>query len=149
MKRKAVCAGLLLALCICAVLLYSFFHVGGQEIGLAEQISGGCTVTVAKYRLLEWEDREEYVLNQEQIGRLRELILKSSFTRTIGKSVTIDSRDMYDITVDFGNGQDFLSIHCIGGEYISVTNQFGGHHLKIKNDGWQQSLEEIIAGAEG
>lgn len=54
-------------------------------------------------------------------------------------------RSQYDIRVEFSNGKDPLLIHCIGNEYIQVTNQFDGKHLTINNKGWKAALDGIIA----
>ena len=129
-------------------LLYSYFHVAGREIEYAENISADtCTVTIIRYQHMEWEQRKEYQLDAVQIERLRELILKSSFTRDLAGMVTFKDRDRYDIRVIFHNRQNAILIDCIGNEYITVCNQFDGKHLKIKNPHWKESLEEIIRGA--
>jgi len=135
----------LVAIALCLWLLWSFFHVRGSEIDLASDISDSCTVTVSAYELLDWENRTECVLNTEQTQDLKELILSSSFTRQLKSVVYNFDPNLYDIQIDFNNGQDFLSIHCLGNDYISVTNQFGGKHLKINNEAWVETLEEILA----
>lgn len=93
----------------------------------------------------EWEDREEYALDGRQIQQLKELILSGSFTRVLSSAVTGFGRTQYDISVDFQDGQRFLSIHCLDGDYISIANQFDGKHLKNNNRGWTDSLERILA----
>lgn len=135
-------------LVIGVLLLYSYFHVTGREIQYAENISADtCTVTIIRYQHMEWEQRKEYQLDAAQIEQLRELILKSSFTRDLAGMVMFKDRDRYDIRVIFHNRQDAILIDCIGNEYITVCNQFDGKHLKIKNPHWKESLEEIIRGA--
>lgn len=138
-------------LLIGAALLYSYFHVAGREIEYVENMSADtCTVTVTRYQHMEYEQRKEYQLDAAQIEQLKELILESSFTRySFNSGVTFRDRDMYDIRVVFNNHQDFLDIHCIGNQYISLTDQFDGWHLKIKNPDWKSSLEQIIQSAEG
>lgn len=143
-KKIIVWAVLLLS----GVSIFAFFHVSGGQIKGIKQISDRCQVTVVKYQLLEWNQREEYVLDGQQIEQLKQLILGSSFTRVLSDSVRFSDRTAYDITVDFQDGQHFLSIHCLGGEYLSVTDQFGGKHLKNNNREWVAALEQILL-AEG
>lgn len=147
MKKKYGIIAAVVIVVICAVFIFSYFHVAGREIDGVENISDTCTVTVIKYPHLEYEKRTEYVLDAEQILKLKELISDSSFTRVLSDGVTFKDQDMYDIEVDFGNQQE-LFIHCIGNEYISVIDQFNDKHLKINNSGWQEALDAIILPAE-
>lgn len=90
------------------------------------------------------------MLKEEQAAQLKELILGGSFTREFSSVVTgfeRTARTAYDIQVDFQDGRRFLSIHCLGGDYISVVGQFGGKHLKNRNKGWVASLEKIMQAA--
>ena len=132
------------AVLLCAGAFFSFFHVSGREIAGAAEISGSCRITIAKYQITEWQEREEVLLKEEQAAQLKELILGGSFTREFSSVVTGFERTAYDIQVDFQDGRRFLSIHCLGGDYISVVNQFGGKHLKNRNKGWVASLEQIM-----
>ena len=134
-----------IALVVMALLAASYFHVPGSEIAGVSEISDSCTVTVAKYQVLEYEDRVEYTLNAEQIQQLKKLILESDFTRVLASTVYSEERDMYDIRIDFNDGQRFLAIHCFANEYITVTDQFDGKHLKINNPDWEVELESILA----
>ena len=144
MRRTITRWGGLAAAALCAILLYRFSPVAGREIGSVLDISDACTVTVSKYELGEWEKRTDYVLNTAQIQQFKALLLESSFTRELASTVWFHDRSQYDIRIEFGNGADPLLIHCIGNEYIQVTNQFGGKHLAIHNRGWQSTLEGII-----
>lgn len=131
------------------LLLYSYFHVSGREIENAEKISAdACTVTIVRYQHMEWEGRKEYRLGAAQIEELKNLILKSSFTKDLSGAVIFKDRDMYDIRVKFDNGQDFIGIDCIGNEYITVWDQFDGKHLKVNNPNWKATLEGLIESAE-
>ena len=143
MKTKHIKCILVLLLVV--FIVYSWFHVRGSEIDGVQEISDSCTVTVRAYQHLEYENRTEYTLNSEQIQELKNLILDSSFTRVLASYVTFEDQNMYDILIDFNNGQDFISIHNIGSEYIAVTNQFGDKHLKINNPEWKSTLERIIS----
>lgn len=130
---------------IIVIFLTSYLHVSGSEIALISDISDSCTVTVAKYEILKYEDRVEYILDSRQIGQLKAFLLESDYTRNFAVTVYSEQKDMYDITVDFNDGQRFLSIHCFAGEYISIPDQFGGKHLKIRNSDWKDILEAILA----
>ena len=134
-----------IALVVIALLAVSYFHVSGNDIAGVSEISDSCTVTVAKYQVLEYEDRVEYTLDAEQIRQLKELILESDFTRVLASTVYSEERDMYDIRIDFNDGQRFLAIHCFANEYITVTDQFDGKHLKINDPDWKVALETILA----
>lgn len=141
--KKMIPIGILV---IIGIWIYSYFHVSGREIEYVKNISDdACTVTIIRYQHMEYEQRKEYVLDAAQIEQLKKLILESSFTRySFNSGVTFRDRDMYDIRVVFNNRQDFIGIHCIGNEYISLTDQFDGCHLKNKNPNWKASLEKII-----
>ena len=125
--------------------LYSYFHVSGIEIDHVSDISASCTVTVEKYYHLEHINRAEFTLNTDQIHQMKELILNSDFTRVMASWVQFHDKDMYDIFINFHDGQRYISIHCIGNEYISITDQFSGKHLKIQNPDWKEGLEAILA----
>ena len=145
MKKRALRWGSLLALAIGFAFLYDYFHVTGKEIPAALEISDFCTVTIAKYRLLEYNDRVEYTLDPDQTMKLRELILDSSFTRELASTVSFHDRDQYDIRIFWDDGTQPLILHSLGGEYLTVTNAFDGKHLKIENPSWKATLEEILA----
>lgn len=75
---------------------------------------------------------------------LKSLVLESSFTRVLSSTVLFQDQDKYLILVDFNNHQDFLTIDIIGNEFISIPDQFDGKHLKVNNQNWKKSIEEII-----
>lgn len=133
-----------IAVILLVLFTYSYFHVTGNEINGASNISSVCSITITKsYHLVESE--QKYVLDANQIELLKTLILESNFTRDLSTWVQFFDKDKYLIKIDFNNSQDFLIIHCIGNEYISISNQFNGKHLKINNPNWKSTLEEIIA----
>lgn len=124
--------------------IYSYFNLEGNEIDGVSNIAPTSSVTITKsYNLVEGE--QNYVLDAKQIELLKSLIMESDFTRNLASSVRYYDKDMYVIKIDFNNSQDFLNIYCIGNEYISITNQFNGKHLKINNPNWKATLEEIIS----
>lgn len=124
--------------------MYSYFNVKGNEIVGVSDISLTSSVIITKsYHLVQ--DEQRYVLNEKQIELLKSLILNSDFTRVLSSSVRFSDKDMYVVEVDFNNSQDFLNILCIGNEYISISHQFNGKHLKIKNPNWKSKIESIIS----
>lgn len=132
---------------LCVLMVYSFFHITGRAIQGVEALSADCAVTVKKYPHLQSEKAQTYTLQSGQIAALKQLLLDSDFTRSLANAVYFDGNDAfyYDILVDYGTGQDVLSIHGIDNYYLTVTNQFGGKHLKINNPDWTKTLEEILA----
>lgn len=129
---------------IIALTSWSIFHVSGNEIAHIAEIDGDCTITVNSYQHMDWENRAEQVLNAAGNDALRQLFLDSDFTRVLSSSVTFDDLDQFDIFVDFNDRQNYLSVHVIGNEYILVTDQFGGRHLKIGNPDFKARLQEIL-----
>ena len=152
MKKKYVKYIVLLITLLAIVLLLSWLYVRGGEIDGIGDISASCTVTVETYQHLEYEDRVEYTLDADQTLALKELILDGRFTRVFSSIVVFEDQDMYDIRIDFNNGQNFITIHCIGNEYINITNdtdQFGGKHLKIRSADFEENLRAILRGEIG
>lgn len=149
MRRTVFRWGGLAAAVLCALLLYRFSHVSGREIGSVMDISDACAVTISQYELGEWDKRTDYVLDAGQIQRLKTLLLESSFTRDLAATVWFHDRSQYDIRIEFDSGADPLLIHCIGNEYIQVTNQFDGKHLSINNKDWKATLDGILASSTG
>ena len=147
MKKKTIRWVILLAVLLCATAWLLFLvdrQVAGQEIVSVSEISASCTVTVSKYRYIPGNERKEYILSAEQIQKLQTLILNSSFTKTHSSSIQYFDSDIYDIQVEFDRPLEPLSICCIGNEYISIRNQFGGKYLKIQNPQWKDTLEMIL-----
>ena len=104
--RKIMYASVCILL-IGSIFLFQYFYISGKEIRFASEIGGDCTVTVSKYRITEWREREEQLLDGQQIQELKELILSSSFTRTLSETVRHDD-DFYDISVFFDFQQEPL-----------------------------------------
>ncbi len=142
MKNKRKTAIFLPVLIVLVIAVYSWFHVEGKEIDGALEISPECTVKIRVGN----ENQEEYTLDAEEINMLQKLILTSSFTRNLSTFVTYPSgTEHYTVLIDWNNQQDFLTIHTIGNEYISIVNQFDGKYLKINNPEWESSLKKIIS----
>lgn len=139
---RAVTAILVLAV----IALISYIRVSGREIdGISEMTDSNCTVSITTYQHMEWDGRVEHELGPEQILKFKSLIMDSTFTRGLFRSgVTFDDLDMYDIVVNFDK-KKYVVIHSIGNEYISVSGQFDGRHLRICNPNWKTALNELIA----
>lgn len=125
------------------LIVYSYFNVTGDEILGVSNITTSSSVIIRK-SYMEVTNNEEYVLNTNQIEMLKILILESNFTRTLSNKVRFYDKDMYTIFINDNESGVWLNIHCIGNEWISITNQFNGKHLKINNPNWKSTLEEII-----
>ena len=91
---------------------------------------------------------QEYVLDANQIKMLKILILQTDFTRNLSTTVRFNDKDMYSIVINDNEAGVWLTIHCIGNEWISIANQFNGKHLKINNPNWKSTLEEILVLSE-
>ena len=136
-------------LAVSAVMIWSWFHVSGSEIDLVKDIHTGCTVTVASYEHMKWEERVIYTLEAEQILRLRDLLLSTTFVRDPAKIKYGFDEDQYDIRIDFNNGQDFLGFSCAGDDHLTVSGGDVDGFLNIHNKEWRESLLAILAECEG
>lgn len=123
--------------------IYSYFHVKGNEIYGVSNISLTSSVTITKsYNFIDSE--HIYDLDTKQIELLKSLILKSDFRRTLSSTVRVYDKDTYVIFIA-NNSQDFLRMQYIGNGYITMSNQFNGKYLKVKNNEWKNELDKIIA----
>lgn len=133
-----------IVLIIMGIILYSWFHVSGKEIKGVYEISEDCTVLI---KVMDSTIRGDvqYNLNAIQIEMLKTLILNSSFTQRLSSRIDYPSKTQrYLITIDWNNGNDFLSIYSMGNKYITLIEQFNGRFLKINNPDWEKELKEII-----
>lgn len=145
MKRRIRNGLAVLLLMIGVAGFLDFFSVRGGEISDVWQIAQADLITVECYKLHQYDDRTVCTLNESQKQRLQQLLVGTRFRRSLAGFVRIYDRQMYDILVQFSEQEPPLSLHLIGGEWISVTNQFDGHHLKICSKDWKQSLNFILA----
>lgn len=138
--KKLVIVSILIVL---GIVVFSWFHVAGEEIDGALDISSECMVTI---RVGRYENKQEYILDAERIEMLKTLILTSAFTRKVSAVVTYPTgTEHYTILIDWNNQKDFLIIHSAGNEYISIANQFDGKSLKVNNPDWEIFLKRIIS----
>lgn len=153
MKKKWLAVAVAVAL---VFMMFSWFHVSGREIRYVEDISDDCTVTVTVFGKAPttgidtggWQKAETYILTAEQTEGLKQLLLSTTFRRNPADTLVwqSDKKELrYDIFVDFGDGQRVISIHAAGNHHISITDQFGGNFLMIRNDRWEETLLTILA----
>ena len=148
-KRALMFRAVGAALCAAVMVwcLVSHYLVTGSEIEHLADVDETCTVTVNRYGHLDYENRETVVLEPAEAKALKSFLLDSSFIRPFGKAGTVrfESDTMYDIIIDFNDGQRHISITVIGNEYFSVTNQYS--HLKLRDKEFHQKLDAILADA--
>lgn len=150
MNKNSVKLLLALAGLICLYSLLSFFRISGAELpGLSAVSPETCTVKIFE---APWEDpsgQTEHMLNKEQILQLKELLMKSSFTRFLrsGSPMQIaDGTKLYTVCFYFENTEDFFALCITGNEYLSSTALGGGDELKIINrSAWKKTFETILA----
>lgn len=130
-------------LLLAMTLINAHLNVSGSEIHGVEEIGSKSTATIEKRHLL-WGNTVEYELNEEQIEKLKELILETEFRINLSNKIFFDDNDHYWISINKDGQRSWLQMRSLGGEYISIFNQFNDKHLKIKNPNWKDSLEEIL-----
>ena len=123
---------------------YTYFNISGSQIEGANQISSNSSASIRK---LEWPggQSQEYELNKGQIEKLKKLIMETDFIRVLDGQVFFDASVHYYISINNKDKKPGVIINSLGGEYISVFDQFNGKYLKIKNQDWEESLEEILS----
>lgn len=135
---------LLCVLAVAAIAVFSFFHVPGSLIKGQPRVSLTSSVVVEK-RTLNKPGKETFRLDQTQIAQLKRLLFESSYTRNLASSISFTDRDFYSILIDDTGQQFWLYLDSQGGEYLSVSGQFGGKFLWINRPGWKESLEDILS----
>ena len=143
--KKRLLLGAAAAAALAVLWFAAWMRVDGGEISGVRQMEEASLVTAVRYRLGE-EDRlpPAVPLSTGQVKQLRELLLGSSFTRILSGSVRFHDKEMTDLWVEFPDSREPLRIHCIGGEYLSITNQFGGKALRISEPQWKSRLNAIL-----
>jgi len=150
MQRRALlfrAVGAALCAMVMVLCVFSYYLVAGSEIEDLADVDETCTVTVDRYKHMEHENRQTVTLEGEEQEALKALLLDSSFVRPLGRAGTVRffSDIMYDIRIDFNDGQRHISISVIGNEYLSVTTQYS--HLKIRDKEFPQKLDAILEAA--
>lgn len=141
-KSLKLIIGTVIVIVFCLI-IYSYFNVSGDEIAGVSNITTSSNIVIKKNYQGDTKE-QEYVLNANQIKMLKTLILQTNFTRNLSIAVRFNDKDMYSIVINDNEAGVWLTIHCIGNEWISIANQFNGKHLKINNPNWKSTLEEIL-----
>ncbi|WP_313758387.1 hypothetical protein [Tissierella sp.] len=142
-KSYRLIVGTVMVILFCLI-IYSYFNVSGKEIIGVLNIKTSSNVVIRK-SYQDGTNKQEYVLNANQIEMLKTLVLQSNFIRSLSTTVKFNDKDMHEIIINDNEADVWLIIHCIGNEWISIANQFNGRHLKINNPNWKNTIEEIIA----
>jgi len=142
-KSLKLIIGILIVIVFCLI-IYSYFNISGDEIAGVSSITTSSNIVIQKSYNGE-QSYQEYVLNTNQIEKLKTLIMQSDFRRSLSNTVKFNDKDRYTIIIKDNEADVWLNIHCIGNEWISIANQFNGKHLRVKNPNWKNALEEIIA----
>jgi hypothetical protein len=145
-KSLKLIIGTVIVIVFCLI-IYSYFNVSGDEIAGVANITTSSNIVIEKSYQGDTKE-QEYVLNANQIKMLKILILQTDFTRNLSTTVRFNDKDMYSIVINDNEAGVWLTIHCIGNEWISIANQFNGKHLKINNPNWKSTLEEILVLSE-
>ncbi len=141
-KLFKLITGAVIVIVLCLI-IYSYFNVSGDEITGVSNITTSSNIVIKKSYQGGTKD-QEYVLNANQIEMLKTLILQTDFTINLSTTVRFNDKDMYSIVINDNEAGVWLTIHCVGNEWISIANQFNGKHLKINNPHWKSILEEIL-----
>ena len=145
-KSLKLIIGTVIVIVFCLI-IYSYFNVSGDEIAGVANITTSSNIVIEKSYQGDTKE-QEYVLNANQIKMLKTLILQTDFTRNLSTAIRFNDKDMYSIVINDNEAGVWLTIHCIGNEWISIANQFNGKHLKVNNPNWKSTLEEILVLSE-
>ena len=143
-KKAIIISAVLL---IIAVGAFFYFYIPGAWIGGISEISLESSViirrdTATKNQSGTFEHSiTEYTLNADQINMLKELILGSSFSRTLGRSVlshnttNLENYNSFDIVI---RDDSFIAVHdttmiSVSWGYFSGFKQSGNGWIKINN----------------
>lgn len=125
------------------IVIYRYFNISGNKIIGISDLTTSSNVVIRK-SYLEITNKQEYVLDDNQIEMLKSLVLQSNFTKSLSNTIRFNDKNMYEIIINDNEADISLIIHSIGNEWISIANQYKGKHLKINNPEWKSTLEEII-----
>ncbi|HBG38787.1 MAG TPA: hypothetical protein DDW58_06035, partial [Clostridiaceae bacterium] len=121
-KSLKLIIGTVIVIVFCLI-IYSYFNVSGDEIAGVANITTSSNIVIEKSYQGDTKE-QEYVLNANQIKMLKTLILQTDFTRNLSTAIRFNDKDMYSIVINDNEAGVWLTIHCIGNEWISIANQF-------------------------
>lgn len=151
MKRKHFWF-LAVALLLAVVCILSWFRVDGSELPSIENLSEHYIATISKTAASHNNfQSQEYILTDEQILALKEVLLNSRFTRRLSHSYSYKGlHDTYSIVLELDNEMgkqvDFIQIFFVEDLYFSVVAPYSGERmtLKIRNPQLDEMLDQII-----
>ena len=144
MGRKIKILSFIVVFALAGLLIYSYYHVSGRALGAIDRMGNTTDVVIRKSYHTNPTAYEEFHLNEAQKEMLKELLIRGDFTRVLSTWVHFEDQEIYDIIIQDPTQGLYLIIHAIGGEYISIPDQFDGKFLKIHDPHWKVTLEEII-----
>ena len=143
---------LLAAVITIFVVQHFYFSFNGAKI--SELIKAGNTASVQIVKTYETSEKSEVMkqiaLSDEQMEMLVSLFERTKFRKIISKTVPFYDKERYLITAETSDNKVFFRLESYGGEFIIADFSPGdspANHwkLKIRNDKWKNTLEEIVA----
>lgn len=142
---------IILIVVIIFVIHYFFIYVRGTEI--SELIINGKDNIIQIEKTYETSEKSDVLkkmtLNEEQKDRLISLINDTKFGKIYSGAVPYTDKERFLITLTTADGKILLRMESYGGEFIIIDSSSGDSpskhwRLKIRNDNWKQTLEDIL-----
>ena len=153
MKTKRI-INISVAALLVIVLLWAlcWFYVRGATLRVLNAIPSDCKITVAA---MYWDgttdNREEFVLSQEQATALLELLQSTNYWRNPSATITYNEPVSYEIfcVFDLDSQQEMVHISCAGGYAIAINSSVDKWDergfLLVMNKTFLSQLETIFA----
>ena len=147
-KKAIIIVAVLLTITVAA---FFYFYVSGKTVANLFSEYKNYEITITKSSSIEVIDSET-VLTADQKEMLIELFREASFRRVIANTIYTPSTVRYEIRIngthqanngDIINGVLFFA-ESTGGEYLLISGEFSGKHLKIYNNQWDARIDEIL-----
>ena len=153
MKTRRIINISVAALLVIALLwALCWFYVRGATLRVLKAIPSDCEITVtAMYWDGTTDNREEFVLSQEQATALLELLQSTDYWRDLSTTITHNEPVTYEIfcVFDLDSQQEMVHISCLGGYALHInssTDKWNGKgFLRIINKTFLSQLESIFA----
>ena len=143
-----------IAVLLVIVLLWAlcWFYVSGAELRVLKAIPSNCEITVtATYWDGTSDNREEFVLSQDQTIALLELLQSTDYWRDLSSTITYNEPVSYEIfcVFDLDAQQEMVHISCAGGYAIAINSSIDQWDEKgfllVTNETFLSQLESIFA----
>jgi hypothetical protein len=153
MKTKRI-INISVAALLVIVLLWTlcWFYVRGATLRVLKAIPSDCEITVtAMYWDGTTDNREEFVLSQEQATALLELLQSTNYWRDLSTTIMHNEPVTYEIfcLFDLDSQQEMVHISCAGGYAIAINSSVDkwdeDGFLRIINKTFLSQLESIFA----